>query len=296
MAQITEVLRKALFLLFVTLPLASVKAADDVPAAFVKVDPATQRAPYEAFRLIRSRVVVPSDSQLQPCDQLLLTDPNRRVVVSTFRGGKDLVLSRAHPELVISCDAPTMSPRLAKVWEALAQTARAEAQVPALTRGNASVPAPLALPVFDAERTLVVAGRRNLFMVWVGGQRPYRVELRAADGKVLTQASDIYETAVQLSFAELAPGRHVITVYEANGNGLMEDRIFAVVAGELPSRPAILARSDLTDDEQELLYAYYLDGFGGGEWTFEALQRAHAIQTRIPGAASWIRSYGGGER
>jgi hypothetical protein len=258
------------------------------PAAFVQPDPDSRRPPFDAFEIERGGRSVSSDTPLQPCDKVHLADSAHRVRITTLKGGRNIVLSRTNPDVTISCDQPDLSAQAARVWQAVSAGPRAEVAVAAYTRGS-----PLALPIFDVEKSMLLSGRRALLVAWSGGLPPYRVELRGADGNLLAQASDLRDSVVQLPEAELRPGRYSLAVLQPNGDGLGEDRVFVVDARELPPPPPTLARAELAADERELLYIYYLEGVDDGRWAFEAMQRAQALRQRMPAAARWIRSYAG---
>lgn len=268
------------------------------PAAFLQRDTTTGTYPYAALKVMRGAAAAPSDSALQPCDELVFDSSQsvfKQVRVTTVRGGRNIVLNQERTSAVLSCNKVAQSEAWVQVWRAISGGERAAAVAGTRTSAAATRGTKLELPVLRAEMSNLAAGHRSLYLTWTGGKSPYRVTLkRAGADDILAEVKDIAATSTRLPVRDLKPGQYSIELFEKSGNGLRDDAVFLVDHKQLPGIPAAITNGKLSPDEAELLYIYYLEGLPAGRWVFEAMQRAAAIQGRLPAAAEWLQSYGSG--
>lgn len=289
--------------------------ASDGALAFVLADPGLKAVPYSAFTIERERRIIASTEPIAACDRLSFQRDNRdgvkRVVLATGLSGRNLVLDASAPDLVIACPTanaprPTLSAAALRFMRDVASPDRAveHEQVTAQrhsgawarsasTRGAATAPATVDVPVLSADRAYLVTGKRALSLTWIGGKPPFRVVLRRTGERApLFEQADIFDRRVQLRAIDLRPGRHEILVKDSTDNGFAEDQLIVVQANQLPAMPAALKAATVSTDERALLFAYYLEGVDNGRWSFEALQRVAALPVDFAAAAAWLAGYG----
>jgi hypothetical protein len=283
-------------------------AADTQAAAFLQPDPVTKKIPYQAIKITRNTTVMNSDAPIQACDRLEFVGAQneiKKVIITTYSGGKNLVLDTNTPVIEkIACGAKTMSSSMAGIWSAISGGDRASYSSPATTKGSSAAAtrsastrgAELALPIFSADRSDIIAGKRSLVVPWVGGNSPYKVVLKQAQtGKVLAEVRVESGHQTRLPEIDLQPGQYSITVFNtSNGGqpGLEEQNLYVVNASELPAVPAKLKNANIDPVDSALLYVYYLEGFGDGRWAFEAFQRASDIKKPTVAVTDWLETYG----
>lgn len=269
--------------------------------AFVQPDAQQAQLPLSAFRLLRQGQTVKSEALLMPCDVLRFDNTQTaiaNVVVTSARGGRNQVLSRENPELLMPCDRErsSLSSAALAVWRAVSAGERATDVRASATRGTLTRGAPFDLPLLSAPRSQVVAGRRALRLVWKGGTGPFEVVLaRSGNAEVIARATaDAHE--LTLPEVDIAPGRYSLTLSDLGEQPiqmLREDELYAVRSLELPAVPAALANAAaLQAWERELVYLFYLEGVASGSWTLEVLQRMTQLAWKSPTAADWVRQYG----
>lgn len=255
---------------------------------------------FESFTIIRDgHKLKNGQADLQACDIVQLTD-SRAIVHITLSSAQRVQLDAKVPGLKIKvpCDEkPRWHDKPLAVLRAIALLATAP--VPALatdiiyseqvaaTRGVNDSPR-LAVPALGNYAPMLVAGERSLYLTWHGGVPPYRVSMKQYGGSIVIQQDNIGATFVRLPRMLLLPGRYVLRVEGSDKHGIEEDSITVVDAARLPPPPIALAEATLAKADRELLYAYYLEGWGKGEWTLEALQRAAAIDPATPVAREWL--------
>ena len=276
--------------------------ADIQPAAFLQPDPVTKKPPFQALKVTRGKEVVNPEAPLQSCDLLEFVATQsefKQVRVTTYRGGKNIVLDRSNPTADIACNKPSLSGAMAGIWMAISGGERVSYSSPATTKGSSPATTRgefFALPIFSADRSQIVAGKRALVVPWVGGIKPYKVVLkRAASGEVLAESKVESGHSVRLPEIDLQPGQYSVTVFNtpADGSqpGLEEQNLHVVNATELPAMPALLKAAKLDPSEAALLYAFYLEGYGDGRWAFEAFQRAMDIDKQTAAVKDWLLTY-----
>jgi hypothetical protein len=285
--------------------------AAPVPDAVVQPDSATLKVPLDAFTLVRGGVTVPSQAALEGCDVVRFNAAQtgvRQVRITTTRGGKNIALAAGSAPYEVACagapGAHSLSDAAVRVWLAISGGERASVPAPgesagaarseaAATRGAAAEAgtAEFALPVFAAKRSTVVAGRRALLVAWQGPPGAVAVTLvRASDGATLAEAQDVSGNEVRLPVADLRPGHYSVVVRHTSMMALRADSIDVVPRRQMPAMPPALARSRLPEADRGLLYAWYLEGLGDGQWTFEALQQAAAMKS-TPALRDWMNRF-----
>lgn len=272
---------------------ATVTVAWAVPAAFVQSDAVTKEMPYSAFIVKRDGRGVPSNSELQPCDVLEFVPTQSKfdkVVLTSTRGGKSLVLRPGSTPLSLSCERVSLAGNLWDVWKIISAGDRVAA-VSAATRGT-----DFTLPIFSSESSNIVAGKRALYVGWTGGRPPFRVLItRGRSSDVLVDVKGIADNHVRLPELDLKPGQYSLAVANTPGIGepeaMQEDNLFVVPASELPPIPTALFNAKLGRADTELLYGFYLEGLPGARWAFEAMQHVASIADVSPAAKDWLRGY-----
>lgn len=266
----------------------------DPPIGWPEPDPETGKIPFDAFTIERgSGPAPPATAPLLPCDNLKLSDTSRRVRF-TFVNSTRLLLDREHPTGQAPCKGSLLSDAATTVLRSISGGFGTEQRAATKTRGDDLTT--LALPVFMAERSLIAEGRRALYLTWQGGTPPFTIELSdAATHARVTTVNVVRNRFVKLDEVDLRPGRYSISVRsskkDAAGNvGLAEDNLFVVPANQVPAAPAALVASHMGAGDKALLYAYFLEAFGDGRWTFEALQQASASDT--PAAREYLQRFG----
>ena len=283
-------------------------SADTQAAAFLQPDPVTKKIPYQAIKITRNTTVMNSDTTIQACDRLeFVSGQNeiKKVIITTYSGGKNLVLDTNTPVIEkIACGSKTISSSMAGIWSAISGGDRASYSSPATTKGSSAAATrsastrggpELALPIFSADRSDIIAGKRSLVVPWVGGNAPYKVVLKQAQtGKVLAEVRVESGQQIRLPEIDLQPGQYSITVFNtSNGGqpGLEEQNLYVVNASELPAIPAKLKNANIDPVDAALLYVYFLEGLGDGRWAFEAFQRAADIKNPTVLVTEWLGTY-----
>lgn len=284
------------FALMLALLLCPTANAASPPAAFIQPDATTKQLPTSAFKITRGGQEISKETQIQPCDKVeFITSQTevKKVIITTTKGGKNIVLDSRRDSVEISCEKVKLSEAAARVWKAISSGDRATS-VPVATKGSR-----FELPIFTSSRSNLVAGTRALFITWAGGRPPFRVVLRRiASGEVLAKLEGLSVNSVRLPELHMRPGQYSLGVFNTPDDGsppeLREDNLFVVDVTELPQPPPELKGAKLNKAEEELLYCYFLEGLPNGHWVFEAMQRAAGIQDTVPAARDWLRSYGAG--
>lgn len=273
-------------------------AAQSQAAAFLQPDPITQQAPIESVVIRRGQNVLNVDSPIQCGDALEFRPAKgvKQVRVTTYQGGRNLILNEQKTSLSIDCDEPWLTGTVAKIWALISGGERNVAEVAASRGTSAGSDRKFALPVFAADSSMITAGRRTLFIPWVGGKAPYRVVLSNAAGQVLADETvQAAEHSLQLPELDLKPGKYKLAIHNSSGASefpiLQEDNLIAVQPSELPPMPSMLRNAAISENDKAHLYAYFLEGLNDGRWTFEAVQIAAQINPRSKAIANWLRTY-----
>jgi len=270
--------------------------------------------PYEAFKIRRAGGAVDSREPIQPCDVIVfdvMQRQVRRIVVTTMFSGRNITVDTDAPEATIGCDGdkprkPSLSTAAMRLWRdaissgdryAVPQDRTAATKgAAAATRSEAKAVLPvriaLDLPIFSSERSLLVAGKRSLVVVWVGNAPSYHVKLARADsGEVLAEATNVRGNRVDLPPVTLSPGQLSLTVIDSEGNGVRQDQLFVVTEDRAPPMPAQIGQARLDAAEKTLIYVYYLEGLEDGRWMFEALQQAAGISPATQAVSEWLSMF-----
>lgn len=283
--------------------LAGINAKADIqPAAFLQPDPITKRIPFQALKVIRGKEVVSADTPIQPCDRLEFVSTQsefKQVRVTTYKSGKNIVLDKSNPSAEINCEKSSLSGAMAGIWMAISGGERVSYSTQATTRGSTATTThgeAFALPIFSADRSQIVSGKRALVIPWVGGLKPYKVVLkRVATQEILAESKVDSGHSVRLPTIDLQPGQYNLTVFntpnDGGDSGLEEQNLFVVNATELPVIPDPLKNAKIEPSEATLLYAFYLEGYGDGRWAFEAFQRVVGITKQTPAVKDWLLTY-----
>jgi hypothetical protein len=251
----------------------------------------------KAIDIKRGSSSPPDDSStLEPCDIVTFKPGNgvQEVLITTVQGGKNIRLDQEHPQAKISCAPSTLSEEAAAIWREISGGERATYSVAAISRGDQ-----FGLPILSSDRSnLVLTPDRGLYIAWVGGSAPYRIQMRnAVNGRVVSEVGGIQGHAARIPSVSLPAGQYSLSVYDTPNDGfspeLREDSLFVVDASALPTEPPALRRAQLSDAERQILYVYYLEGIDHGRWAFEAMQRAAAITPPTAASTAWLNRYGG---
>jgi hypothetical protein len=158
--------------------------------------------------------------------------------------------------------------------------------------GRTNQPTVFEVPILASDRSLLLAGRREVFVAWRGGAPPFKVTLAdAATNGVRAQRVDVRRTcAVYLPGVELNPGRYRLTVTDANNVDVQEDNLFVVA--EAPAEPRELHDADLPAESHRLFTATWLGLWDHGRWAFEAQQRVASMDCRSASVQDWLRQWG----
>lgn len=279
---------------------ASVQAESTVVAWVEKPD-------FSSFKIIRDTVELPDGQyDLQACDIVQLKN-NLATVRITLSNYQRLQLDAKVPgrQIQVPCgEKPSWYGKPLALLRAIAGLATAPATATATRTASSAVMAGtrspdelprLTVPALGNYDPILVAGERSLYVTWKGGVAPYTViVLRYGGGGKVVGQNNISATSVRLPKIRLEPGRYVLEVQGSDKYGIKEDAITVVEASRLPPPPKALTDANLPKADHELLYAYYLEGWGQGEWTLEALQRAAAIHPATPAVRDWLlRRFGG---
>ena len=259
---------------------------------------------FSAFRIKRGEAVLPQgQSDLQACDVVQLQNDVATVRITLF-GYQRVQLNAKVPgrEIKVPCEEkPSWYGKPLAVVRAIAGLATAPSNATSRTdfarlagsRSPDESPR-LSVPALGNYNPLLVAGERSLYLTWEGGVAPYTVTLQRYGGGNVVEQTNIGATSVRFPRVRLEPGRYVLLVQGSDKYGIKEDTITVVEASRLPPPPKALTDANLPKADHELLYAYYLEGWGQGEWTLEALQRAATIHPATPAVHDWlVRRFGG---
>jgi hypothetical protein len=246
-----------------------------------------------AVTIVRNDVNMPKGtSDLLACDVVKLNDVAATAHI-TLASYQRLLLDGHTSEGKIRIPCKEMAPWFGRQLD-LVKTIVAAATAPgrrfeaiAATRAE-DQPSPIEVPALGDYDPMLVAGERSLYVAWTGGVAPFTVSVLRADGTAVTSQDGIRAHVLSLPSASYAPGRYSLVVKGIDGHGVRESGLTVVEASKLPPRPAILSHSSLPSADEKLLYAYFLEGWGKGEWTLEALQQAASITPPTPASSDWI--------
>lgn len=276
--------------------------ADGQAAAFLQPDPVTKKLPYQAIKLTRGQTVLSSDSPIQACDRLEFLASQaevKQVRVTTYIGGRNIILDKANAKTQIACQKPSLSRAMGDIWIAISGGDRASYVNPATSKASAAAATRnqgFAFPIFSSDRSQIVAGRRALIVPWVGGVSPYKMILkRASSGEVLAEVKVESGHTVRLPEIDLSEGQYSLTVMntptDGSQPGLQEENLYVVDALKLPPVPDLLNNAKLASADLKLLYVFYLEGYGDGRWAFEAFQLAAEIPKPTAAVKYWLQTY-----
>jgi hypothetical protein len=160
--------------------------------------------------------------------------------------------------------------------------------------GQTNVPIAFDVPALTADRSLLTAGERRLFVSWRGGAAPFSVVLAdALSGAVLARTDGVRNgCGVRLPSANIISGRqYSLAVIDGNGLREEDDDIYGVIAA--PAAPAELGPETASEGARRIYIATWLTLQGRGEWTFEAEQNVAALGCTAPGTREWLASIAG---
>lgn len=251
-----------------------------------------EKPDFSVFQIIRDEQTLPAGTaDLQACDVVQLQNDQATVRI-TLAGYQRVQLDATVPEHKIQVPCSETSSWYGKslaLVRVIAGLATAPAEVLTGSRGQESQSI-LKVPALGHYNPLLVAGQRSLYITWNGGVPPYTLTLQRYGGGNLVEQNNIDSTSVRLPRVHLKPGRYVLIVQDSDKYAIKEDSVTVVDAAKLPAPPKALTDARLSKVDHQLLYAYYLEGWGQGEWTLEALQRAAAIKPATPLVRDWLRS------
>jgi hypothetical protein len=253
-----------------------------------------EKPDFSAFRIVRDEHELPTGiADLQACDIVQLQNDQATVRI-TLAGYQRIQLDATaldHKVQVPCAETSSWygkSLALVRVISGLATAPAANSEVLTGTRTHQSSTA-LKVPALGPYNPLLVAGERALYLSWNGGVPPYTVTLQRYGGGNLVEQNNIQATAVRLPTVQLKPGRYVLVIQGSDKYAIKEDSVTVVNNSKLPPPPKALTDARLSKADRLLLYAYYLEGWGQGEWTLEALQRAAAIKPVTPAVSDWLQ-------
>ena len=251
-----------------------------------------EKPDFSVFQIIRDEQTLPAGTaDLQACDIVQLQNDQATVRI-TLAGYQRVQLDASVPEHKMQVPCAEISSwygkslALVRVIAGLATAPVANVEALTATRS----PERLTVTALGHYNPLLVAGERSLYLNWNGGVPPYTVTLQRFGGDYLVKRNKIDATSVLLPKAHLKPGRYVLIIEDSEKYAIKEDSVTVVDAARLPPPPKALADAKLSKADHQLLYAYYLEGWGQGEWTLEALQRAASIKPATPAVRDWLQS------
>jgi hypothetical protein len=154
-------------------------------------------------------------------------------------------------------------------------------------------PIPFRVPVLTADRSILVAGTRAIFVSWQGGVPPFSVTLSTAEtGAVIAKTTGVNACAGRLPRVSLTPGHYRLAVTDANNVAEQEENLFFVVA-DAPTTPRELGEADIPEEARQIYTATWMTVLDGGEWAFEAQQRVAAMDCHSAAVQDWLRHWGG---
>jgi hypothetical protein len=159
--------------------------------------------------------------------------------------------------------------------------------------GRTNEPIPFRIPVLAADRSILAAGTRAIFVSWQGGAPPFSVTLSTAEtGAVIAKTTGVNACAGRLPPVSLTPGHYRLAVTDANNVAEQEESLFFVV-GDAPTTPRELREADIPEEARQLYTATWMTVLDGGEWAFEAQQRVAAMDCHSAAVQDWLRHWGG---
>ena len=160
--------------------------------------------------------------------------------------------------------------------------------------GRTNEPIPFRIPVLAADRSILAAGTRAIFVSWQGGVPPFSVTLSTAEtGAVIAKTNGVLNAcAVQLPRVSLTPGHYRIAVTDANNVAEQEENLF-FVAADTPTTPRELRDADIPEEARQIYTATWMTVLDGGKWAFEAQQRVAAMDCHSAAVQDWLRHWGG---
>jgi hypothetical protein len=257
-----------------------------------------EKPSFSAFRIVRGGVDLPAgNADLQACDIVVLRDPQAtvRILLANYQRVQ-LDANVPAGRIKVPCgEKARWSDKPLAVLRIVAGLATATAPATSsqlLERGvltRTEMSPRLSVPALGNYHPMLVAGERSLYVTWEGGVAPYTVTLAPyGGGTAVVEQSNIKAKAVRLPKVRLEPGRYVLEVLGSDKYGIKDDAVTVVEVSKLPDPPKALIDARLPKADHELLYAYYLEGWGNGEWTLEALQRAAAVSPPTPAVRDWL--------
>jgi hypothetical protein len=158
--------------------------------------------------------------------------------------------------------------------------------------GRTNEPIPFRIPVLAADRSILAAGTRAIFVSWQGGVPPFTVTLSTAEtGVVIAKTTGVNACAGRLPSVSLTPGHYRLAVTDANNVAEQEESLFSVV-GDAPATPRELREADIPEEARQLYTATWMTVLDGGEWAFEAQQRVAAMDCHSAAVQDWLRHWG----
>ena len=158
--------------------------------------------------------------------------------------------------------------------------------------GRTNEPIPFRIPVLAADRSILAAGTRAIFVSWQGGVPPFSVTLSTAEtGVVIAKTTGVNACAGRLPSVSLTPGHYRLAVTDANNVAEQEENLFSVV-GDAPTMPRELREADIPEEARQIYTATWMTVLDGGEWAFEAQQRVAAMDCHSAAVQDWLRHWG----
>lgn len=254
-------------MILLLMTLVAAPAATDV-GVVAEYRPATGR-----FVLARGAEEIPIriGTVVQAGDRVSL--PPGAAVIVQLATGKPLVLEAS----ATVPSAPTVG-RLAQFFRSIPGLFDAEFRQArtAASRGtgrcdDVAGAAPLTMPIVGDRGAAILAGTRDLPLVWGGGCAPYRVTLlRGAD--TVAWRGDLESGQVRLDRTTLRPGPHLLVVTDGGARRL---EATIDVVGALPALPPDLANAD--SDLGIIAQAVWLAQQDGGRWRFDSFERLRPL-------------------
>jgi hypothetical protein len=264
---------------------------------------------YELTRADKVQSPVQFLTRLYPNDLLSLTQRNCQM---TLRIGEVNIIQlndgRLHYVVPAAGHYPTLSSNLLSLLQdGLHYLLYGEATTPqphtVITRGNENKVKNLVLPQMQEEQAQLVAGDRDLLLMWEGGQSPYRVRLYLGDSKKpQLERTGLPNRQVRFEKLHLTVGQQYRVQVrsmapqcpqQSDDEPCLTEKQFQVVdAKQLPAMPAELAQSSLSADLKQTLFAVWLlDPKNKFKitWGLEAYQRVAAGKDEF---SAWVATNG----
>ncbi len=249
---------------------------------------------YLQFNIERNGKRIENQADLLACDIVHLLDEQAKISISFSNGSRYLLDSEISAKKVeIPCAAKrSFSDKAFDTLKAISGNKKIKRwfdneSESVVTRSPEK--ANLSVSFFGNYTPYLTAGQRTIYLTWAGGMPPFTVEFKRTDNKlILAKSSGILTNNVSLPTTTLQSGQYTLSIIDTNKIERKDDSVTVIDESMLPPPPQELLDAKLQKEEYDLIYTIFLEGIGKGEWRFEALQRAAALQQSSPISKAWL--------